>query len=314
MVFDFFNGGELYHYLSECGKFTEDRARFYTAEIIMALGYLHDKGIVYRDLKPENLILDAQGHIRVTDFGLSKEGVRGDSIISVCGTPEYLAPEIVRKQPYGAAVDWWALGTLLYEMIAGLPPFYDRNRPTMYTKILTQPLEFTADFSPEARDLIARMLEREPRQRIGYGGSHELKAHPFFRGFDWDRLLRKEVTPPWLPQVDSETDTSNIAKEFTSENPEVTPSPVGSRLRDLLGGGCEDLPEFTGERRGEGRPPAPHCLLPFLQLSHQPPSHPHLTCVPTAPRHTPPHCLPCRLYFHPGLHAGGAGAEGAGGV
>ena len=280
MVFDFFNGGELYHYLSEGGKFTEDRARFYAAEIVMALGYLHDHGIVYRDLKPENLILDSAGHIRVTDFGLSKEGVEGDTITSVCGTPEYLAPEIIRRQAYGAAVDWWSLGTLLYEMIAGLPPFYDRNRPMMYRKILEAPLEFPADMSPEACDLISRMLARDPHARLGYGGSSEIKAHAFFRAYDWEKLYRREMAPPWTPAVASETDTHNIASEFTNEPPGVTPSPVGSRLRDVMGG-SEEPPAFAGE---EAR-----CALLLLLPSGQPltdPLLPHTTpsLTPLSPR------------------------------
>jgi serum/glucocorticoid-regulated kinase 2 len=247
MVFDFFNGGELYHYLSDGGRFEEARARFYAAEIASALDYMHARGIVYRDLKPENLILDRDGHIRITDFGLSKEGVQGDTITSICGTPEYLAPEILRKRPYGVAVDWWSLGTLLWEMIAGLPPFYDRNRQVMYRKILEAPLQPPAHMSAEALDLCSKMLVREPTQRLGYGGGAGIKAHPFFRGLDWSKLDRREVPPPWTPRVSDEQDTSNIASEFTTEIAAVTPSPAGMRLRDLVG---------LGTAEGGGSPPA----------------------------------------------------------
>ena len=158
LISDFFNGGELFYYLSN-GRFSENRARFYAAEIALGLHYLHSQGIVYRDLKPENLLLDADGHIRITDFGLSKPDVLGNELRSLCGTPEYLAPEIIMKkvgvparshaQPYGKAVDWWSLGTLIYEMIAGLPPYYDRNKRVMYNRILTAPLNPCSFMSPE---------------------------------------------------------------------------------------------------------------------------------------------------------------------
>lgn len=245
MVFDFFNGGELYHYLSEGGRFTEDRARFYAAEIISALDYLHKRGIVYRDLKPENLILDAKGHIRITDFGLSKEGVAGDTITSICGTPEYLAPEILRKRPYGVAVDWWSMGTLLYEMIAGLPPFYDKNRQVMYRKILEAPMEPPPFMSPEALDICSKLLIREPTARLGYRGAEEIKAHPFFKSIDWSALDKMEITPPWTPAVRDASDTRNIATEFTNEPAAVTPSPAGSRLRDITGATPPSFDAFT---------------------------------------------------------------------
>lgn len=241
---DFFNGGELYHYLSEGGRFAEERARFYAAELTSALGYLHARGIIYRDLKPENLILDHQGHIRIADFGLSKEGVEGESVTSICGTPEYLAPEILRRKPYGVGVDWWALGTLLYEMIAGLPPFYDRNRQTMYRKILEAPLTPPAWMSPAAADLCAHLLNRDPAQRYGSQGVEAIKQHAFFAGLDWGALDRKELPPPWTPAVAGAEDTSNIAKEFTSEPAGVTPSPAGMKLRDVMGSGATP-PSFS---------------------------------------------------------------------
>jgi serine/threonine protein kinase len=252
MVFDFFNGGELYHYLSEGEPFSEDRARFYAYEIALALAYLHKRGIVYRDLKPENLILDSAGHIKITDFGLSKEGVEGESIKSICGTPEYLAPEILKKKPYGAGVDWWSLGTLLFEMIAGLPPFYDKNRQMMYRKILEAPLSPPAKMSAEAADLCAKLLERDPRLRLGYNGGDEVLAHPFFAKYDREKMLRLEIPPPWTPTVSSALDTRNIAAEFTREVPGITPSPAGFKLRDATGATPPSFKDFTFSERGVG--------------------------------------------------------------
>jgi serine/threonine protein kinase len=246
MVFDFFNGGELYFYLSEGGAFGEERARFYAAEIASALAYLHKRGIVYRDLKPENLILDSNGHIRITDFGLSKEGVEGESITSICGTPEYLAPEILRKKPHGAGVDWWSLGTLVWEMIMGLPPFYDKSRQTMYRKILEAPLERPASgMSADAFDFCSKMLARDPKKRLGYGGGDEVLSHPFFKSINMADLMAMKLPPPWVPAVAGPEDTGNIAPEFTAEPAAVTPSPAGGRLKDATGATPPSFRDFT---------------------------------------------------------------------
>ena len=154
MVMDFINGGELFFHLRRCTKFTEDRTQFYAAEILEALEYLHSQGIIYRDLKPENVLLDTEGHVRLTDFGLSKKFFSGEKkAYSFCGTPEYLAPEILKGIGHDQAVDFWSLGALIYEMMAGAPPFYSRNRDVMFRNMLSKPVEMKSHFSPQAVDL-----------------------------------------------------------------------------------------------------------------------------------------------------------------
>ena len=230
LISDFFNGGELFFYLSN-GRFSENRARFYAAEIALGLHYLHSKGIVYRDLKPENLLLDADGHIKITDFGLSKQNVEGDELHSLCGTPEYLAPEIILKKPYGKAVDWWSLGTLIYEMISGLPPFYDKNRRVMYNKILSAPLSKCSYMSADAYDICSRLLDRHPETRLG-NNIEDIMNHPWFADIDWDKLYQKEVVPPFKPTVSGAADVRNVDREFLAELPTVTPTFEGKVLTD----------------------------------------------------------------------------------
>ena len=185
-----------------------------------------------RDLKPENLLLDSQGHIRITDFGLSKEQVEEDTVQSLCGTPEYIAPEILRKQPYGKVVDWWSLGTLIYEMITGLPPFYDSNRKIMFHRILSCPLQNSPYMSQEAFDICSKLLERDPTKRLGYNGYEEIQNHPWFKDIDWDQLYRKELDPPFHPAVENEESTEHIDQEFVSIVPTVTPTPTNAILTD----------------------------------------------------------------------------------
>ncbi|KAG7278766.1 hypothetical protein CRUP_019072, partial [Coryphaenoides rupestris] len=189
-VLDYVNGGELFYHLQRERIFLEPRARFYAAEIASALGYLHALHIVYRDLKPENILLDSQGHIVLTDFGLCKEGLEENSTTSTfCGTPEYLAPEVLQKQAYDRTVDWWCLGSVLYEMLYGLPPFYSRNTAEMYNNILHK--------APVLKPNL------------------ELKNHAFFSPINWDDLMARNITPPFIPSVSGPTDLRHFDTEFT---------------------------------------------------------------------------------------------------
>jgi len=247
MVLDYFTGGELFHHLKNTGRFSEERARFYAAEIISALEELHKHTIVYRDLKPENVLLDEDGNIRLTDFGLSKESVSSNVLThTFCGTPEYLAPEVIHGTGYNQAVDWWSLGTLLYEMLTGLPPFYNENLHVMYEKIIRAKLTFPGYLSENAKSFLSRLLERNPKERLGGGDTdaEEVKKHPFFDGIDWVKLRKKELTPPFKPHTSrGKEDTTNIDEEFKTETPKDTPV-INSSLQQR---GSKPLifPDFT---------------------------------------------------------------------
>ncbi|TMW65074.1 hypothetical protein Poli38472_009241 [Pythium oligandrum] len=217
-VLDYCSGGELFFHLSRMGKFDEDMTRFYGAELVVALEHLHSLGVVYRDLKPENILLDELGHIKLADFGLAKDHVTevDSGATSLCGTPEYLAPEVLARKGHGTAVDWWGLGMVLYEMLTGLPPWYTRNRQELFARIREAPLEIPKYLSPHAGSLISLLLHREPDKRLGSRGAAEVKSHPFFKSIDWDGLLWAE--PPFKPsdpQAKEAGDTSNFDREFT---------------------------------------------------------------------------------------------------
>lgn len=219
-VLDYCAGGELFFHLGKLGKFPEPRARFYAAEIILAISYCHELDIVYRDLKPENVLLTAEGHIRLTDFGLSKEGITSSSsgANSFCGTPEYLAPEILNRQGHGRAVDWWSLGALLYEMLTGLPPFYCQDRERLFEKIRRSELLYPPSVARPAKTLLKGLLTKDPDHRLGSGqtDAEEIKCHEFFAGLDWKKLASGHITPPWRPQINGTLDTSQFDKEFTN--------------------------------------------------------------------------------------------------
>jgi len=221
-IMDYINGGELFYHLQKEEKFTDDRVRFYCAEIICGLEYLHSSHVLYRDLKPENILLTEDGHICMTDFGISKEGLVSDNdkTVTFCGTPEYLAPEILQGKSYGKPVDWWSFGTLMYEMLTGLPPFYSQDVQEMYNKIMNDKLVFPPHVSSEARSLLQALLERNPDKRLQ--DPRVIKAHPYFKGIDWDAIVRKEVEPPFVPNVKGKTDTSQVDAEFLAETPKLS--------------------------------------------------------------------------------------------
>lgn len=230
MISDYMCGGEIFFHLKKFRSFSEAMVRFYAAELVSAIGHLHEKDIVYRDLKPENILLDEFGHIRLTDFGLSKTDCSNFSgAKTFCGTPEYLAPEMLisrkKKTEYGKAVDWWSLGTLMYEMLTGWPPFFDRNIEQMCTKIMKSPLKFPSHFglSAEVKSIIAGLLERDPTYRLGCrpgAGVQDIKKHAFFAEINWELLENRGVKPPFKPRVRGATDIQNFDREFTKEAPD----------------------------------------------------------------------------------------------
>lgn len=226
MVLEFACGGELFSHMRNAGHLSDDATRFYISELVLVLQYLHDRNIAYRDLKPENILIDRQGHVKVTDFGFAKIIAEGGTS-TMCGTPEYLAPEIIRGEPYDHRVDWWALGILMYEMLVGYPPFFDDvhdNPLNIYTKILTGKIKFPAHIDQYAKDLIKRLLIPNVNERLGdlSGGAEDVKRHRFFRGVDWAKLAQRHALPPIVPHATSPTDTSYFEVEaLEPDEPEV---------------------------------------------------------------------------------------------
>jgi len=221
-IMDFVNGGELFFHLQKEKSFNAKRVQFYSAEIVLGLEYLHKMGVIYRDLKPENILLTNQGHICMTDFGISKEGLTAKDArtATFCGTPEYLAPEVLKGQQYGKEVDWWSLGTLIYEMLTGLPPFYSEDVQLMYSKIMKEKLHFPKKMSEEAKSLISALLDRNPVDRLAE--PEGIKAHPYFASLDWDKLYKKELEPPYIPPVKDGKATNMISTEFTNEDAKMS--------------------------------------------------------------------------------------------
>ncbi|KAK7932125.1 kinase-like protein [Apiospora marii] len=227
LILEYGQGGELFTHLNTEKMFPEPVAAFYMAEMALALSHLHDTlGVVYRDLKPENCLLDHQGHLLLTDFGLSKVALDEDSgCKSILGTVEYMAPEVVQGQKYGKAVDWWSFGALGFDLMTGNPPFRGGNHAKIQQNIVKQKLVLPYFLSPDAKDLLTRLLRKDPAKRLGSSMPKDLltmKKHRFFRTIDWKKLAAREVEPPIQPMITDPELAENFAPEFT----ELSLSPI----------------------------------------------------------------------------------------
>ena len=222
LVSEFMQGGDMFFHMhdGQIATFTTEKTRFYIIELVLALDFLHKNNMVYRDLKPENILLDAGGHIKITDFGLSKIlEDKDDKAFTICGTPQYLAPEVLLKQGYDKTVDWWSLGCIMYEMLMGRLPFAIKRGVKLTMKVYEKILEFPKKIDKTAKDLILKLLVIDPQERLGVGenGSENIKNHPFFEGVDWDMAWDKKLTPPFVPKLKSDTDLRYFDNMFTDE-------------------------------------------------------------------------------------------------
>ncbi|NXL62380.1 KS6A2 kinase, partial [Chordeiles acutipennis] len=240
LILDFLRGGDLFTRLSKEVMFTEEDVKFYLAELALALDHLHGLGIIYRDLKPENILLDEEGHIKITDFGLSKEAIDHDKrAYSFCGTIEYMAPEVVNRRGHTQSADWWSFGVLMFEMLTGSLPFQGKDRKETMALILKAKLGMPQFLSIEAQSLLRALFKRNPSNRLGAGfdGVEEIKRHPFFVTIDWNKLYRKEIKPPFKPAVGRPEDTFHFDPEFTSRTPTDSPGvPPSANAHNLFRG------------------------------------------------------------------------------
>ncbi|XP_056407308.1 protein kinase C delta type-like [Hyla sarda] len=220
-VMELLNGGVLLGHLNDQRRFYLHRATFYGAEISTGLQFLHSKNIIHRDLKLENVMLDKDGHIKLTDFGLSKENISNDrKANSFCGTPEFMAPEILLRQSYAFSVDWWAFGVLLYSILIGKLPFHGRNIHETFDLIKEDTPDYPSWITEESRDVLRQLLEKDPTKRLGV--TEDIRLHPYFTAINWTALERREVEPPFKPKVESTSDISNFDPKVLNKNDPIS--------------------------------------------------------------------------------------------
>ena len=230
IITEFMQGGEMFFHLHKEKRFSNEKTRFYVIEIILAIEFLHKNKMLYRDLKPENIMVDSNGHIKLTDFGLSKMVKKTkEKAFTICGTPQYLAPEILSDEGYDNSVDWWSLGCVMYEMLVGKAPFRIPKGSYLSADLYRKKITIPEYVTEEAKALISQLLVPNPRKRLGYGedGAQKIKEHRYFEGINWDDAWNKKLTPPFIPVLKSETDLSYFDKMFTDEKIE------GSKVTDV---------------------------------------------------------------------------------
>lgn len=229
-------GGELLTIMDAKETFDEEMAKFYAASVVSALAYLHSKSVVYRDLKPENILLDQTGYLKICDFGLAKflNKIPGGKTFTMCGTPDYLAPEVISQNGQDLAVDWWTLGILIYEMLVGKTPFVDDNPYVIYQKILKEEVVYPDTLSPEAKELISRLLDKSNKTRLGVNGAEEVKAMAWFQGVDFDALCARKLPAPVVPKIDGNLDTSNFNEVDTSYYEEMAQQHYDDKVHKAL--------------------------------------------------------------------------------
>ena len=232
IVSEFLQGGDMFYHMHHSTiNFTESTVKFYIIELILAIEFLHENNVIYRDLKPENILMNYEGHIKISDFGLSKKlENQKDKAYTLCGTLQYLAPEILKNKGYDKSVDWWSLGCIYYEMLTGNLPF-KTNGNKINLDVFEEKIDFDENMNPLLINLISQLLNVNPKKRLGYGAqdAKKIKEHQYFNDVDWNKYLNKEIEPPFVPKLEGELDLRYFDKCFTDEPVNSNRTTINSR-------------------------------------------------------------------------------------